>query len=230
MILYHSMTSRCAQELRVTQTQETTNNKQHQELLKAHSSVGVLPLTLLPWLPMFFRKAPIAPPMPSPPPCHLPPPREAAVPEGQREGHRSPPAWPRATEAASCQEPSVSCCPPQGNPNKGTSPPESILPFKERLCLEPRTYLWLDEDFIQPFTDTVSIKEAHPGPSATPFTGRPGLDPEHITKWLNSASDKPFLCFSFPSSTSLFHPLLPCHGQVAWRSNLILSFQRCYWG
>lgn len=141
-----------------------------------------------------------------------------------REGQRSPPAWPGATWTASCQESSVSCCPPQGNPNKVTSPPESIFPFKGRLCLEPRTYLCLEGDFTQPFTDTVSIKGAHPSPFATALRGRPGLDPNKLQSHL--ACDKPFLCSFFPSSTSMSHPRLPCYGQPGLQSNQILFFQR----
>lgn len=86
----------------------------------------------------------------------LPPPREAGVPEDQRGGQRSPPAWPGATRAVSCQQPSAGCCPSMGNPNKVTSPPKSTRPLR-RGCVAPRTCLWLHEDFIQPFMDTVSI-------------------------------------------------------------------------
>lgn len=173
MVLDHSVASRCSQKLRVTNNDNKKRPRAPFRLTiqwdpPTHLSVN------------FFRKAPF---FLSAPPCVLPsslspsPPGEAEVPEGQR-GQRSPPAWPGATRTASCQEPSVSRCPPQGNPNKVTSPSESILPFKARLCLEPRTFLWLHEEFIQPFTDTVSIKGAHPGPSAPALMGRPSLDPE----------------------------------------------------
>jgi hypothetical protein len=86
-----------------------------------------------------------------------------------RKGQRAELAWTGATRAASCQESSMSCHPLQGNPNKVTSPPEIILPFKVRLCSEARMYLWLDEDFIQPFTDTAP--KTYPGPSAAAFMG-----------------------------------------------------------
>lgn len=136
------------------QKKPTTKTRKNQEPLKAHTSVGSShslqfydsPFFFLFFFFALFPKAPFFSPLllpvPSPPPCHLPLAGEAAVPEAQREGRRSPPAWPGATRTASCQESSVSCCPPQGNPNKVTSPPESILPFKERLCVEPRTCIY----------------------------------------------------------------------------------------
>lgn len=211
---YHSMASRYTQERRVTSKRNKWQQKAPRSLPSSQFS-GVLPLTLVSWQPIFFPEKRLF--FPIAPPCPLPPPGEAEVPEGQREGQRSPPAWPGATRATSCQEPSASCCPPQGHPNKVTFPPESILPFKERLCLEPRTDLRFGEDFIQPFTDTVSIKGAHPGPSATALVGRPGLDPEWITEVLNFACNDPFLCsFSF-SSTSVSHPLLS-----AWPSRFTI--------
>lgn len=180
MSLHHSVTSRCVQELRVPNKQgkQTTTTKTTKEPLKTNNQLGS---SHSPWFPhsqlfsgklLFFQ---MLLPVLYPPPCHLPPPGEAEVPEGQRGGQRSPLAWPGATRAASCQEPSVNCCPPQGNPNKVTSPLKSILPFKERLCLESKTYLWLDEDFIQPFTDMVRSKGGPPRPICYRLRGQTWL-------------------------------------------------------
>lgn len=115
---------------------------------------------------------------------------------------------------------------PQGNPNKVTSPPESIFPFKERLCLEPKTYLCLEGDFIQPFTDTVCIKGAHPSPFAIALRGRLGLDPNKLQGHWIWLVINPFFVLSFlllsPCPTQDFL----CYGQPGLQSNQILSFQR----
>lgn len=107
----------------------------------------VLLLTLVPGQPIFFFPESSffshhSSLVPSPPPFPLPPPREAEVPEVQREGQRSPPAWPGATWTASCQESSVSCCPPQGNPNKVTSPPRAFFPLRKG-CVWSREHIYV---------------------------------------------------------------------------------------
>lgn len=80
---------------------------------------------------------------------HPPPPRETEVPEDQRKGQRAAPAWPGATKSFL---PGGLCelTPTPRNPNKVTTPMESIFPFMGRLCSEPRCVM---KDFIQSFLD-----------------------------------------------------------------------------